>query len=79
MLAGTSQLIEISTVSGYLINNIGYLAVAGGLSYNIPQVFKLKSEKGFTLRAGIMSLASMAIIPATMLLPESHPMGVKLD
>ena len=78
MLAGTSQLIEMSTVSGYLINNIGYLVVAGGLSYNIPQVFKLKSEKGYTLRAGIMSLASMAIIPATMLLPESYPMELNL-
>ncbi len=78
MLSTTSQLMEYSIATEYLMNNMGYLVVAGGLSYNIPQLFKLKSESGYMIRAGIMSAASLAIIPAAMILPESYPMGLKL-
>lgn len=78
MLSTTSQLMEYSIATEYLMNNMGYLVVAGGLSYNIPQLFKLKSESGYMIRAGIMSAASLAIIPVAMILPESYPMGLKL-
>jgi hypothetical protein len=78
MLSTTNQLMEYSIVTEYLMNNMGYLVVAGGLSYNIAQLFKLKSESGYMIRAGIMSAASLAIIPAAMILPESYPMGLKL-
>ncbi|RTL13439.1 MAG: hypothetical protein EKK54_00165 [Neisseriaceae bacterium] len=78
MLSTTSQLMEYSIATEYLMNNMGYLVVAGGLSYNIPQLFKLKSESGYMIRAGIMSAASLAIIPTAMILPESYPMGLKL-
>lgn len=78
MLSTTSQLMEYSIATEYLMNNMGYLIVAGGLSYNIPQIFKLKSESGYMIRAGIMSAASLAIIPTAMILPESYPMGLKL-
>ena len=78
MLSTTSQLMEYSIATEYLMNNMSYLVVAGGLSYNIPQLFKLKSESGYMIRAGIMSAASLAIIPTAMILPESYPMGLKL-
>ena len=78
MLSTTSQLMEYSIATEYLMNNMGYLVVAGGLSYNIPQLFKLKSESGYMIRAGIMSAASLAIIPTAMILPENYPMGLKL-
>ena len=78
MLSTTNQLMEYSIATEYLMNNMGYLVVAGGLSYNIPQLFKLKSESGYMIRAGIMSAASLAIIPAAMILPENYPMGLKL-
>jgi hypothetical protein len=78
MLQTTNQLIEYSVATGYLMNNMGYLVAAGGLSYNLPQLFKLKSEAGYTVRAGIMSVASLSIIPAAMLVPETYPMGLKM-
>ena len=78
MLQTTNDLMEYSITAGYLMNNMGYLVAAGGLSYNLPQLFKLKSETGYIVRAGIMSLASFAIIPAAMILPESYPMALKL-
>ena len=78
MLQTTNDLMEYSVTAGYLMNNMGYLVAAGGLSYNLPQLFKLKSETGYIVRAGIMSLASFAIIPAAMILPESYPMALKL-
>ncbi len=78
MLQTTNQLIEYSVATGYLINNMGYLVAAGGLSYNLPQLFKLKSETGYTVRAGIMSVASLSIIPAAMVVPEAYPMGLKM-
>ncbi len=78
MLQTTNQLMEYSVATGYLMNNMGYLIAAGGLSYNLPQLFKLKSEAGYTVRAGIMSVASLSIIPAAMLVPEAYPMGLKM-
>lgn len=78
MLQTTNQLMDYSVATGYLMNNMGYLVVAGGLSYNLPQLFKLKSEAGYTVRAGIMSVASLSIIPAAMVVPEAYPMGLKM-
>lgn len=78
MLQTTNDLMAYSVIAGYLMNNMGYLVAAGGLSYNLPQLFKLKSETGYIVRAGIMSLASLSIIPAAMILPESYPMALKL-
>lgn len=78
MLQTTNDLMKYSVTAGYLMNNMGYLVAAGGLSYNLPQLFKLKSETGYIVRAGIMSLASFAIIPAAMILPESYPMALRL-
>ncbi len=78
MLQTTNDLMAYSVTAGYLMNNMGYLVAAGGLSYNLPQLFKLKSETGYIVRAGIMSLASVSIIPAAMILPESYPMALKL-
>ncbi len=78
MLQTTNDLMAYSVTAGYLMNNMGYLVAAGGLSYNLPQLFKLKSETGYIVRAGIMSLASISIIPAAMILPESYPMVLKL-
>lgn len=78
MLQTTNDLMTYSVTAGYLMNNMGYLVAAGGLSYNLPQLFKLKSETGYIVRAGIMSLASVSIIPAAMILPESYPMALKL-
>ena len=78
MLQTTNDLMAYSVTAGYLMNNMGYLVAAGGLSYNLPQLFKLKSETGYTVRAGIMSVASFSIIPATMVVPEAYPMALKL-
>ncbi len=78
MLQTTNDLMAYSVTAGYLMNNMGYLVVAGGLSYNLPQLFKLKSEAGYTVRAGMMSVASLSIIPAAMVVPEAYPMGLKM-
>lgn len=78
MLQTTNDLMTYSVTAEYLMNNMGYLVAAGGLSYNLPQLFKLRSETGYIVRAGIMSLASVSIIPAAMILPESYPMALKL-
>ena len=78
MLQTTNDLMAYSVTAGYLMNNMGYLVAAGGLSYNLPQLFKLKSETGYTVRAGIMSVASLSIIPAAMAVPEAYPMGLKM-
>ena len=60
------------------MNNMGYLIAAGGLSYNLPQLFKLKSEAGYTVRAGIMSVAKVfPLFPPPCLYPETYPMGLK--
>ena len=78
MLQTTNQLLEYSVISAYLMNNINYLVVAGLLSYNIPQVFKLKTESGYLIRSGLMVLMSMAIVPTAMLMPSGYAMGGKL-
>lgn len=78
MLQTAKQLMEYSVITDYLMNNIGYLVAAGCLSYNLPQLFKLKSETGYTVRAGIMSVASLSIIPVVMVLPQTYPIVLKL-
>ncbi len=73
-----NQLLEHSIVSIYIMENIWYFVFAGLLSYNLPSVFKLKQESGYLIRAGIMVLMSMAIVPIAMLLPTDFKMGSKL-
>lgn len=73
-----NQLLEHSIVSIYVMENIWYFVFAGLLSYNLPAVFKLKLESGYLIRAGIMVLMSMAIVPIAMLLPTDFKMGSKL-
>mgnify|MGYP000134345067 CR=1 FL=1 len=63
MLQANNQLLEHSIVSMYVMENIWYFVFAGLLSYNLPLVFKLKQESGYLIRAGIMVLMSMAIVP----------------
>lgn len=74
----TNQLMEYSVFTWYILEHINYLVVAGLLSYNIPLVFKLKSESGYIIRAGLMSLCSVAIIPIVMFLPPENSIGLKL-
>lgn len=78
MLQANNQLLEHSIVSMYVMENIWYFVFAGLLSYNLPLVFKLKQESGYLIRAGIMVLMSMAIVPIAMLLPTDFKMGNKL-
>lgn len=83
MLHTTSQisngLMQYSVFTWYLLDHINYLVVAGFLSYNIPLMFKLKSESGYILRAGIMALMSIAMIPLVMfVLPRDGVYGLKL-
>ncbi len=78
MLQANNQLLEHSIVSMYVMENIWYFVFAGLLSYNLPLVFKLKQESGYLIRAGIMVLMSMAIVPIAMLLPTDFKMGSKL-
>ena len=73
-----NQLLEHSIVSIYVMENIWYFVFAGLLSYNLPSVFKLKQESSYLIRAGIMVLMSMAIVPIAMLLPTDFKMGSKL-
>ncbi|MDD3266181.1 MAG: hypothetical protein PHC75_03255 [Burkholderiales bacterium] len=74
----TNQLMDYSVITEYLMNNMSYLVMFGFLLYNLPLLFKLKSETGYIMRAGIMSIASLSIIPATMILPETYPIDFKL-
>lgn len=74
----TNQLMDHSVITEYLMNNMSYLVMFGFLSYNLPLLFKLKSETGYIVRAGIMSIASLSIIPATMILPDAYPIAFKL-
>ncbi len=74
----TNQLMQYSIVTLYLVEHINYLMFAGLLSYNIPLVFKLKSESGYIIRAGIMALVSFAIIPVAIFLPPEYSIGLKL-
>jgi hypothetical protein len=74
----TNQLMEYSVFTWYILEHINYLVLAGLLSYNVPLVFKLKSESGYIVRAGLMSLCSFAIIPIVMFLPPENSIGLKL-
>lgn len=74
----TNQLMQYSIITWYLLDHINYLVLAGFMSYNIPLIFKLKSESGYIVRAGIMSLVSFAIIPVAMFLPPEYSIGLKL-
>lgn len=74
----TNQLMQYSIITWYFLKHINYLVLAGFLSYNIPLIFKLKSESGYIVRAGIMSLANFAIIPVAMFLPPEYSIGLKL-
>ena len=78
MLQTTNDLMAYSVISAYLMNNMWYFIVAGLLSYNLPQVFKLKLESGYHIRAGLMMIMSMAIVPIAMLMPTSYQMLGKL-
>ena len=60
------------------MNNMWYLVAAGLLSYNIPHIFKLKIESGYSIRAGFMFLMSIAIVPIAMLMPDDYEMTNKL-
>ena len=48
-----------------------YIAVAGLLSYNLAEIFKIKHESGFLIRSGLMSLMSFAMIPVAIYLAEN--------
>ena len=74
----TNQLLSYSVVTWYLIHNVWYFVFAGFLSYNIPQLFKLKYESGYMIRAGLMVLMSFSIVPIAMYMPEDYSMGVEL-
>lgn len=74
----TNQLMEYSVITWYLIEHINYLVLCGFLSYNLLLIFKLKSESGYIIRAGIMALISFAIIPVAMFLPAEYSIGLKL-
>ena len=78
MQTTTNQLLSYSVVTWYLMNNMWYLVVAGLLSYNIPQLFKIKYEPGYMVRSGLMVLMSFAIVPIAMYMPEDYSMGIKL-
>ena len=78
MFQTTSQLMKYSIVTWYFINNMWYLVAAGLLSYNIPHIFKLKIESGYSIRAGFMFLMSIVIVPIAMLMPDDYEMTNKL-
>ncbi len=52
------------------MRHMWYIAVAGLLSYNLAEIFKIKHESGFLIRAGLMSLMSFAMIPVALYLAE---------
>ncbi len=47
-----------------------YIAVTGILSYNLAEIFKIKHESGFLIRAGLMSLMSFTMVPVAIYLAE---------
>lgn len=73
-----NELLNYSVVTLYLMNHMWYLVFAGILSYNLPQLFKLKYESGYMIRAGLMTLMSFAIIPISMYMPEDYSMVIEL-
>ena len=52
------------------MRHMWYIAIAGLLSYNLAEIFKIKHESGFLIRAGLMSLMSFAMIPVAVYLAE---------
>ena len=70
MQSTTNQLMHNSVFAIYLMRHMWYIAVAGLLSYNLAEIFKIKHESGFLIRAGLMSLMSFAMIPVALYLAE---------
>ena len=70
MQSTTNQLMHNSIIAIYLMRHMWYVAVAGLLSYNLAEIFKIKHESGFLIRAGLMSLMSFAMIPVALYLAE---------
>ena len=70
MQSTTNQLMHNSIIAIYLMRHMWYIAVAGLLSYNLAEIFKIKHESGFLIRAGLMSLMSFAMIPVALYLAE---------
>ena len=70
MQSTTNQLMHNSIIAIYLIRHMWYIAGAGLLSYNLAEIFKIKHESGFLIRAGLMSLMSFAMIPVALYLAE---------
>lgn len=74
MQSTTNQLMHNSIIAIYLMRHMWYIAVAGLLSYNLAEIFKIKHESGFLIRAGLMSLMSFAMIPVALYLAEDMNM-----
>ena len=70
MQSTTNQLMHNSIIAIYLMRHMWYIAGAGLLSYNLAEIFKIKHESGFLIRAGLMSLMSFAMIPVALYLAE---------
>ena len=70
MQSTTNQLMHNSIIAIYLMRHMWYIAIAGLLSYNLAEIFKIKHESGFLIRAGLMSLMSFAMIPVALYLAE---------
>lgn len=70
MQSTTNQLMHNSIIAIYLMRHMWYIAAAGLLSYNLAEIFKIKHESGFLIRAGLMSLMSFAMIPVALYLAE---------
>ena len=69
---------EYSVTAGYLMNNMGYLVAAGGLSYNLPQIFKLKSEADRLYCAGGNNVGCESFHYSRRHgCTETYPMGLK--
>lgn len=74
----TNQLMTDTIFDLYFVRHLNYFVFSGLLSYNIPLLFKLKAESGYLIRACIMSLMSIAMIPAVFLLSTEYSFGLHL-
>ena len=74
----TNHFMEYSIATYFCMQNINYLAFAGVLSYNIPHIFKHEIEEGYSIRAGLMTLMSVAILPIALFMPKDFEIGGKL-
>ena len=52
------------------MKHMWYIALTGLLSYNLAEIFKIKHESGFLIRAGLMSLMSFTMVPVDIYLAE---------